>query len=169
MPTATFGILFVFRVFSNDRRQILHLNATEHTTAQWSARQLLQTCGLDNNPRYLIRDRDAIYGISFRRQAQANGIGGVLTAPFSPWQNAYAERVIGSIRRECLDHVVDLEERHLKCILSDYMDYYNGVRTQLSLYKDAPDGREIQLKERGTIVSLKRAGGLHHEYCRIAI
>jgi transposase InsO family protein len=158
----------VFLVLSNDRRQILHLNVTEHPTAQWTGRGFLQACGLDSDPRYLIRDRDAIYGKSFRRWAQVLGIGEVMTAPGSPWQNAYAERVIGSIRRECLDHVVVLGERHLKCLLSEYMDYYNGGRTHLSLFKDAPDSREIQSKEGGKIVSLKRVGGLHHEYCRLA-
>ncbi|MDH3691876.1 MAG: integrase core domain-containing protein, partial [Gammaproteobacteria bacterium] len=137
-------------------------------TAQWTGRQLLQACGENNNLRYLIRDRDAIYGKRFRRQADLLGLGEVMTAPGSPWQNAYAERVIGSIRRECLDHAVVLGEHHLKRVVSEYVDYYNGVRTHLALYTDAPDGREIQPKEFGRIVSLKRVGGLHHEYCRMA-
>ncbi len=168
VPTATFRILFVFLVLSNDRRQILHCNVTEHPTAQWTGRQLLQAYGQDENPRHLIRDRDAIYGRVFQRQAEVLGLAEVVTAAGCPWQNAYAERVIGSIRRECLDHVVILGERHLKYILSKYIQYYNGTRTHLSLAKDAPDGREIQPKERGRIVSVKRVGGLHHAYCRMA-
>ncbi len=168
VPTATFRILFVFGVLSNDRRKILHFNATEHPTAQWTGRQLVNACGWDSNPRYPIRDRDGSYGTSFQRQAQILGIEEIVASPASPWQNAYAERVIESIRRECLDHVVVLGERHLKRILSDYAAYCNGVRTHLSLGKDAPDGRETHPNERGRIVSLKRVGGLHHEYVRIA-
>ena len=133
-----------------------------------AGRQLLNACGWDNNPQYLIRDRDGSYGKSFQRQAQILGIEEIVTSHASPWQNPYAERVIGSIRRECLDHVVVLGERHLKGILSSYAAYYNGVRTHLSLGKDAPDGRDTHPKERGRIVSLNRVGGLHHEYVRIA-
>ncbi len=168
VPTATFRILFVFVVLSNDRRQILNFNVTEHPTAQWTGRQLLHAYGRDENPRYLIRDRDAIYGKIFQRQAEVLGIKEVITASGSPWHNAYAERVIGSIRRECLDHVIILGERHLKRILSEYTDYYDGTRTHLSLAKDFPQGRPIQRIERGRSVSLKRVGGLHHEYSRIA-
>jgi len=168
VPTATFRILFVFLVLSNDRRRILHFNVTAHPTAEWTARQLLEASGLDENPLYLIRDRDAIYGERFRRQAEVLGIEEVVIARQSPWQNPYVERVIGSIRRECLDHVVVLGERHLTRIVSQYVDYYNQTRTHLSLDKDAPDGREIQTRERGRIVSLRRVDGLHHEYCRIA-
>jgi len=168
VPTATFRILFVFLVLSNDRRQILHFNVTEHPTAQWTARQLLHACGQNENPRHLIRDRDAIYGRKFQRQAQVLGIGEVVTAAGSPWQNAYAERVIGSMRRECLDHVIVLGERHLKRILAGYTSYYNSTRTHLSLAKDSPQGRPIQMKELGRIFSLPRVGGLHREYTRVA-
>ena len=163
VPTATFKILFVFLVLSNDRRRILHFNATQHPTAQWTARQLLEACGLEDNPRYLLRDRDAIYGENFRRQAKILKIEEVITAPRSPWQNPYAERVIGSIRRECIDHIIVLGERHIKSILSEYVDYYNNTRTHLALDKDAPLCRDVQKKDRGKIVSFKRVGGLHHE------
>ena len=155
-------------ILSQDRRRILHFNATEHPTAAWTARQLLEACGIDERPRYLIRDRDAIYGGEFRRQAAALQIEEVPTAAQSPWQNPYAERVIGSIRRECLDHVIVLGERHLKRILSSYVNYYNGTRTHLALYKDAPEGRSSQPPEQGRVIELKRVGGLHHEYVRMA-
>ncbi len=168
VPTATFKILFVFLVLSNDRRQISHFNVTEHPTTQWTARQLLEACGLNENPQYLIRDRDAIYGELFCKQAKVLHIEEVITAPRSPWQNPYVERVIGSIRRECVDHVVVLGERHLKYILSEYADYYNNTRTHLSREKDSPLRRKTQKKECGKIVLLKRVGGLHHEYVRMA-
>ena len=168
VPTATFRILFVLIILSHERRRILHFNATEHPTAAWTARQLLEACGLGEVPRYLLRDRDAIYGEAFGRQAAVLGIKEVTTAPRSPWQNPYAERVIGSIRRECLDHVIVLGERHLKRVLSSYVDYYHTARTHLSLEKDAPDRRLVQPIEKGRVVELKRVGGLHHLYARMA-
>ncbi len=168
VPTATFRILFVLIVLSHDRRRILHVNVTVHPTAVWTARQLLEACGLDGEPRYLVRDRDAIYGKAFHRQSLALGITEVTTAPRSPWQSAYAERLIGSIRRECLDHMIVLGERHLKRILSSYVDYYQSSRTHLSLEKDAPEPRLVQAVEKGRVVELKRVGGLHHLYARMA-
>ena len=168
VPTATLRILFVLIILSHDRRRILHFNVTEHPTAAWTARQLLEACGLNEEPRYLLRDRDAIYGEAFHRQTTALGIKEVTTAPQSPWQNPYAERVIGSIRRECVDHMIILGERHLQRILSSYLDYYHSARTHLSLEKDAPDGRVVQPIETGRVVELKRVGGLHHLYARVA-
>ena len=168
VPTATFRILFVLVILSPDRWRMLHVNVTAHPTAVWTARQLQEACGLDEAPRYLLRDRDAIYAEEFHRQAAALAIKQVTTAPRSPWQNPYAERVIGSIRRECLDHVVVLGERHLKRILSSYVDYYHDERTHLSLAKDAPAGRAVQPIEKGRVVGLKRVGGLHHLYTRMA-
>ncbi len=155
-------------VLSHDRRQILHFNVTEHPTAVWTGRQLLEACGMEETPRFLLRDRDAIYGAEFRRQAAVLDIEDIMTAPQSPWQNSYAERLIGSIRRECLDHMIILGELHLKRILASYAEYYHSARTHLSLEKDAPLGRSIQLPEQGKIVELKRVGGLHHEYVRMA-
>jgi len=168
VPTATFRVLFVLVILSHDRRRILHFNVTEHPTAAWTARQLLQACGTDNAPRFLVRDRDAIYGETFRRQVTALKIQEVPTAPRSPWQNAYAERVIGSIRRECLNHMIVFGERHLRRILRSYVDYYNETRTHLSLDKDTPEGRPIQRPDQGKVFQLKRVGGLHHEYVRRA-
>ena len=155
-------------ILSHERRRILHFNVTSNPTAAWTARQLLEACGSDEQPRFLLRDRDGIYGRLFSRQAAALGIREVVTAPRSPWQNAYVERVIGSIRRECLNHVIVLAERQLKRILSEYVDYYNSVRTHLSLDKDAPNSREKKSPDVGKIVCIRRVGGLHHEYTRMA-
>ncbi len=168
VPTASFKVLFVLVILSNDRRRILHFNVTDHPTATWTAQQLVEACGLDESPKYLLRDRDAIYGKIFSRRARAPGMKEVLTAYRSPWQNPYAERVIGSIRRECLDHVIVLGPRHLKRVLTRYVDYYNEVRTHLSLYKDSPNRRPVQLPSEGRIVKLKKVGGLHHQYIRRA-
>ena len=168
VPTANFKVLFVLVILSNDRRRILHFNVTDDPSAAWTAQQLVEACGVDDKPKYLVRDRDAIYGGAFRRKAEALGIKEILTAYRSPWQNPYAERVIGSIRRECLDHVIVLGPRHLKRILTRYVDYYNGVRTHLSLYKDSPDRRPTQSATIGRIVELKKVGGLHHHYMREA-
>lgn len=168
VPTATFRVLFVLVILSHDRRRILHFNVTEHPTAAWTARQLLEACATDDAPRFLVRDRDAIYGEIFRRRAAALRIQEVPTAPHSPWQNAYAERVIGSIRRECLNHVIILGERHLRRILRSYVGYYNETRTHLSLDKDAPGRRPIQRPDQGRVIELRRVGGLHHEYVRRA-
>ena len=168
VPSATFRVLYVFVVLSHERREIIHVNVTSQPLAEWTARQLVEACGEDNLPHYVVRDRDGSYGHRFRQQARALGIEEVLTAPRSPWQNAYVERVIGSIRRECLNHVVILNEKHLRRILARYVDYYNTTRTHLSLDKDAPKGRLVQLPEKGRVVELPRVGGLHHEYTRMA-
>jgi len=168
VPTATFQVLFVLVILSHDRRQILHFNATQHPSAAWTARQLLEACGSDCDPRFLVRDRDAIYGQSFQRQLSTLGIQVVPTAPHSPWQNAYAERVIGSIRRECLNHLIVLGERHVRQILRSYVDYYQSARTHWSLDKDAPQERPVQEIDQGRIVEIRRVGGLHHLYVRRA-
>lgn len=168
VPAATFRILFVLIILSHDRRRILHVNVTAHPTAAWTARQLQEACGSDEIPRYLLRDRDAFYGEHFHRQAAALRIKEVTTAPRSPWQNPYAERMIRSIRRDCLNHMIIVGERHLKRILSSYVDYYHDARTHLSLAKDAPAGRAVQPTEKGRVVELKQVGGLHHFYTRMA-
>ena len=168
MPTATFRVLFVLVVLSHRRRRLVHFNVTEHPTAEWTARQLIEACGQDESPRHLIRDRDRVYGERFSRQARMLDIREADIAPRSPWQNAYAERVIGSIRRECLDYVVVVGERHLLGILSKYIDYYNRTRTHLSLAKDAPESRSVQPPSQGRVVAVPRVGGLHHEYPRQA-
>ena len=168
VPTATFRVLYVLVVLSHGRRQLVHFNVTEHPTAEWTARQLVEVCTLEESPRYLIRDRDSVYGERFSRQAKTLDIREVIIAPRSPWENAYAERVIGSIRRECLDHVVVIGAWHLLRILANYVKYYNGTRTHLSLAKDAPTPRSVQPPSQGRVVELPRVGGLHHEYTRRA-
>ena len=168
VPTATFRVLFVLVLLTHSRRRLVHFNVTEHPTAEWTARQLLEACAQEEAPRYLIRDRDRVYGERFSRQAKALDIREVIIAPRSPWQNAYAERVIGSIRRECLDHVVVIGERHLLRILGKYVEYYNESRTHLSLAKDAPTPRSVQRPSEGRVMELPRVGGLHHEYTRRA-
>jgi transposase InsO family protein len=134
-------------------------------TAEWIANQLTAACGWEQVPRYLIHDRDACYGSIFVRRVRSLGIRDRPTSARSPWQNGYAERLIGSIRRECLDHIVVKGEQHLRHILACYVDYYNAVRTHLSLGKDAPNGRAIQ--RHGRIEGRPMLGGLHHQYVRI--
>ena len=168
VPTATFRVLFVLVVLTHSRRRLVHFNVIEHPTAEWTARQLLEACVHEAAPRYLIRDRDRVYGERFSRQARALDIREVVITPRSPWQNAYAERVIGSIRRECLDHVAVIGERHLRTVLTKYVDYYNSSRTHLSLAKDAPEPRTVHRPSEGRVVEVPRVGGLHHEYQRRA-
>ena len=168
VPTATLRILYVFIVLSHDRRQIVHFNVTAHPSAMWTAQQLVEAFPFDSAPRYLLRDRDSIYGERFRNRVKSLGIDEVLTAPRSPWQNTFCERVIGSIRRECLDHVIVLNERHLRRIVREYISYYHTCRTHLSLNKDPPETRAIQPPELGNVVAFSHIGGLHHRYERIA-
>src|SRR2546422_1673106 len=168
VPTATFRVLFVLVVLTHSRRRLVHFNVTEHPTAEWTARQLLEACALEEGPQYLIRDRDQVYGERFSHQARMLDIQEAVIAPRSPWQNAYAERVIGSLRRECLDHVVGVGERHLLGILSKYVDYYNRTRTHLSLAKDTPEPRSVQPPSQGRVVEEPCVSGLHHEYIRRA-
>ena len=168
VPTATFRVLFVLVMVTHSRRRLVHFNVTEHPTAEWAARQLLEVCGHEEAPRYLIRDRDQVYGERFSRQAKTLDIREVVTAPRSPWQNGYAERLISSIRRECLDHVVVIGERHLLRILAKYVQYYNETRTHLSLAKDAPTPRRMHPPSQGKVIEVPRVGGLHHEYTRRA-
>src|SRR2546428_1498485 len=158
VPTATFRVLFVLVMLTHSRRRLVHFNVTEHPTAEWTARQLLEACGLEEAPRYLIRDRDQVYGERFSRQAKTLDIREAVIAPRSPWQNAYAERVIGSIRRECLDHGVVIGERHLLRILSKYVDYYYGIRTHLSPAKDTPRSRRVRPPSQGRVVEVPHVG-----------
>jgi len=138
VPTISFRLLYGLLIMGHGRRHILWFGVTAHPTAEWIANQVTEACGWEQAPRYLIRDRDAAYGDVFIRRLRSIGIRDRPTSPRSPWQNAYAERLIGSIRRECLDHVVVLGERHLRHVLLSYMNYYNGTRTHLSLDKDSP-------------------------------
>jgi len=168
VPTATFRVLFVLIVLAHHRRRILHFNVTEHPTAEWTAQQMVEAIGDGPSPRYLIRDRDSVYGMGFRDRVKALDIEEVVITPQSPWQNPYAERLIGTLRRECLDHVLVLGEAHLRRIVRRYVNYYHGARTHLALDKDAPEPRPAQLPERGTVIEIPEVGGLHHRYERRA-
>ncbi len=165
VPTVSFRPLYGLLIVSLGRRQILWLGVTSHPTAEWIANQLTEACGWEQAPRALIRDRDACFGATFVRRVRALGIRDHPTAPRSPWRNGYAERLIGSIRRECLDHIVVFGESHLRHVLLSYMDYYNVARTHLSLSKDAPASRAVQ--RIGRIEARPILGGLHHRYVRI--
>jgi putative transposase len=168
VPTVRFQVLYVFLVLAHDRRRILHFGVTAHPTAEWTAQQLREAFPWDSAPRYLLRDRDQIFGKDFVDQVKALGIKQVLSAPRSPWQRAYVERLIGSIRRECLDHVIVFGERSLHRTLTAYCAYYHRWRTHLSLGKDAPQSRRIQPPADGAVVELREVGGLHHHYERRA-
>ena len=168
VPTVRFKLLFMLVVLAHHRRKVVHFNVTEHPTALWTAQQIIEAFPWDRAPQYLLRDRDGIYGAQFQRRVKSMGIEEVLTAPRSPWQNAFVERVIGSIRRDCLDHVILLNERHLKRILTRYFDYCHHWRTHLSLGMDSPESRLVQLPELGKVVRFPEVGGLNHHYERLA-
>src|SRR5437870_3734970 len=144
VPTLQLRVLFVFVILAHERRRVLHFNVTEHPTAEWTAQQIIEAFPEDVVPRYLIRDRDGVYGSHLRNRVQGMGIHEVLTAPRSPWQNPFAERLVGSIRRECLNHVIVLGERHLRWTLKRYVRYYLDSRSHLSLEKDSPNSRPVQ-------------------------
>jgi transposase InsO family protein len=158
----------VFLVLSHDRRRVVHWNVTSHPGAQWTAQQIVEAFPEDTAPKYMVRDRDGIYGEKFQSRVEGMGIQQVLTAPRSPWQNPYAERIVGSVRRECLDHVIVLGEQHLYQILKSYFDYYHRSRTHLSLGKDPPEPRSVRPPTMGKVVALPEVGGLHHRYERLA-
>ena len=165
VPTIGFDLLYAIVIVRLDRRELVWTNVTANPTAEWIARQITQAFPWDETPRYLIRDRDRVYGAAVTRRLRAMGIRDKPIAPGSPWQNGFAERLIGSIRRECTDHVVALGEGHLRRILQSYARYYNELRTHRSLNKDAPLHRGIE--SLGAIISRPVLGGLHHQYCRI--
>jgi len=168
VPTVRLRVLFVFVVLAHDRRRVLHFNVTEHPTPAWTTQQIVDAFPDDSAPSYLLRDRDSVYGHVFRQRVKGMGISEVLTAPHCPWQNPFAERLIGSIRRECLNHVLVLGERHLRRTLARYFAYYHRARTHLSLDKDAPHGRRIEWPELGRVIPIREVGGLHHRYVRRA-
>ena len=165
-PTVTYHVLFVLVILAHERRRVLHVNVTEHPTAAWTMQQVVDAFPWDDVPRYLLRDRDRIYGGSFRQRVRNIGIEEVVIAPRSPWQNPYVERFIGSIRRECLDHIIVLSERHLRRILASFLAYYHGWRTHLALATDSPDPRPAQPPALGPVIAVPEVGGLHHHYER---
>ena len=168
IPTVTFRVLYVFIVLRHDRRQIVHFNVTSHPYAEWATQQIIDAFPYEEAPRFLLRDRDGIYGEYFKHRVKNIGIEEVLIAPRSPWQNPYCERMIGSIRRDCLDHVIVLNDRHLHRILSDYFDYYHNSRPHLSLDRNSPTARCIEPPSEGEVVAIPQVGGMHHRYMRRA-
>jgi transposase InsO family protein len=168
VPTVTFRVLFVFVILAHERRRIIHFNVTESPSAKWTAQQVVEAFPWDTAPRYLLRDRDGIYGHEFTSRVDHMGIKEVKAAPRSPWQSPYAERLIGTLRRDCVDHVVVFNENHLRRLLRCYLTYYHSCRTHLSLEKDSPEPRKVESPDQGKIVELPMVGGLHHRYARLA-
>jgi transposase InsO family protein len=165
VPTIAFQQLYAFLVLGHRRRQLLWFAVTRNPTAEWLARQITEAFPWDSTPKYLIRDNDRAFGVAFKTRVRAMGIRDRPTSFRSPWQNGYVERLIGSIRRECLDHLIVFNAGHLGRILAKYAIYYNEVRTHVSLGKDAPCPRPIE--RFGEIVAHPILGGLHHRYARI--
>ena len=168
VPTATFRVLYAFIVLRHERCRVVHFDVTSHPTAAWLGQQLVEAFPWETAPQCLIRDRDAAYRTIFRDRLEAMNIDDLPTAPRSPWQNAIVERVIGSIRRECLDRVIVLNALHLRRILSSYFGYYHRSRTHLSLAKDCPEPRPVCPPGGGKNIAFPQVGGLHHRYERLA-
>jgi hypothetical protein len=165
VPTVSFSLLYGLLILQHSRRELLWVGVTAHPSAEWIAHQLTEAYGWQRAPRYIIRDRDCVYGKVFMRRLRAMGIRDRPIARRSPWQNGCAERLIGSIRRDCLDHVIVFGERHLRHVLKSYQKYYNEARTHLSLHKDAPIPRSVQIV--GRTLAMPVLGGLHHQYIRV--
>src|SRR2546428_11669937 len=168
VPTLTFHLLFGFLILRHDRRELVRVNVTDHPTAAWAAHQLVESFPEETTPKYLPRDRDAIYGDVFARRVKGLGTSEILIAPRAPQQNPFAQRVIGSIRPECLDHVIVINERHLRRLRRSYLKYYNATRPHQSLHNDSPHWREVQTPAGERIVAIPQVGGLHHRYHRAA-
>lgn len=169
VPTVTFRNLFVFVVLHHGSRRILHVGVTAHPTAEWTGQQLVEALGPDApDVRYLVRDRDSIFGEEFQRKAKALGLSEVVTPKASPWCNSYCERVNGTLRRECTDHIIALGERHLSRVIREYVEYYNRGRCHQSLDGDAPVPRRRWSVGDGSVQATPVLGGLHHVYSRAA-
>ena len=166
MPTVTFRVLYCFIVIRHNTRRVVHFNATDSPTAMWTGQQIVNALPYDDAPNYLLRDNDSIYGKEFTRRVESLGIEEVKAAYRSPWQNPYAERVIGSNRRECLGHMIIFGEDHLRRVLAEYFAYYNAHRAHQGLDGDTPLGREREPPDLGHVRSIPFLGGLHHRYTR---
>jgi len=168
VATVTFNVLFCFVVLFHDRRRVAHFKVTANPTALWTAQQIVEAFPYDQSLRFLVRDCDGKYGDVFRQRIRRMGIEEVVTAPHSPWQNSYMERFIGSIRRECLDHTLILNENHLGRVVASYVRYYLHSRPHLSLDRNAPFPRKVEPPSEGRIIAVPEVGGLHHRYLRAA-
>jgi len=168
VPTATFRVLYVLLVLAHERRRVLHFNITQAPSAAWTAQQVVEAFPFTTPPRYLLRDRDGIYGVDFVPRVEGLGLEQKLIAPRSPWQNPMVERLIGSLRRECFDHVILFNEKHLRRMLTDYLSYYHRHRTHRSLDQDCPEPRAVEPPGQGRIIELPLVCGLHHRYTRQA-
>jgi putative transposase len=168
VPTLNFKVLYVFVVLSHVHRPILHFNVTASSSARWTAQQLWEAFPFTSQPKYLLRDRGSVYGLEFQHVAQDLEVEELRIAPRSPWQSPYVERLIGSVRRECPDHVIVLNQAHLRHVLQRYLAYYHRCRTHLGVDKDAPEPRPVQGPKEGKIVAFPQVGGLHHRYERLA-
>src|SRR5664280_2267297 len=168
VPTATFRVFFVFVVLLHERRKVVHVAVTEAPSAFWTGQQIVEAFPFEWAPKILLRDRDGIYGAEFRRRVAGLKMDEKLIAPRSPWQNPYVERMIGTLRRECLDHVIIFSEQHLRRVLGEYLDYYHNARTHRGLERDCPIHRPVEEPARGKVVAFPVLGGLHHRYAREA-
>jgi transposase InsO family protein len=168
VPTIRFQVLYIFIILGLERRRLIFANVTTNPTAQWLAQQVVNAFPWDTAPRFLIRDRDRAYGLDFSARVRGLGIRELRTAARVPLINAFAERVIGTLRRECFDHLIVLNERHAQRLLGEFRDWYNQDRVHLALGKDPPDHRPKEPPELAKVVALSRLGGLHHRYCRRA-
>ncbi len=168
VPTATFRVLFVMLILSHDRRRVVHFNVTANPSATWTAQQVVNAFPWDTAPKYMIRDRDSIYAPVFRSRVKHLGVKSVVTARKSPWQNPFVERLIGSVRRDCLDYDHVINERHLMRVLKSYFEHYHSSRTHFGLEKDCPEPRAVEGPEVGKVIAMPKVGGLHHRYTRIA-
>ncbi len=168
VATVRFQLLYIFVVLRHDRRRVVHFNVTAHPTARWTGQQIVEAFPFDKSPRFLIRDRDAIYGVDFRERVKHMDIEEVVIAYRSPWQSPYVERLIGSIRRECLHHMIVFNEVHLRRILTSYFAYYHESRAHLSLERNAPIPRRVEQPSEGKVIASPQVGGLHHRYTRAA-
>jgi putative transposase len=168
VPTIRFQVLYIFIILDLERRRLISANVTANPTAEWLAQQVVNAFPWDTAPRFLIRDRDRAYGLAFSARVRGLGIREIRTAVRTPQMNAFAERVIGTLRRECFDHLIVLSERHAQRLLAQFRDWYNQDRVHLALGKDAPDHRPNQPAHLGNVVALPRLGGLHHRYSRHA-
>jgi putative transposase len=168
VPTARCKVLFVFILLAHERRRIIHFKITEHPTAPWTSRQIIEAFPWESAPRYLLGDRDSIDSAAFQSRVKNLDIEAVKMAPRSPWQHPYGERLIGSLRRDLLDPVVVLNARHLQRVLTAYISYDHRFRTHLSLEMDCPHPRAVEPPEAGQVMALPEVGGLHHHYARQA-